>query len=123
MLYSLSNHLEKLCYTKIEGYEAGNVTLNSVKYSGEYLRKILKHILVCRVCNRHLMYFLRLLEECVPITVPFQQRCIDNMQQDYVDPETDVPICQYILDANFDNLRRTALLDSFNFRNVCHCPK
>jgi hypothetical protein len=44
MLYSLSNHLEKLCYTKIEGYEAGNVTLNSVKYSGEYLRKILKHI-------------------------------------------------------------------------------
>jgi hypothetical protein len=40
MLYSLSNHLEKLCYTKIEGYEEGNVTLNS----GEYLRKILKHI-------------------------------------------------------------------------------
>jgi hypothetical protein len=48
MLYSLSNHLEKLCYTKIEGYdEESNVTLNSVKYSGGYLRKILKHILVC----------------------------------------------------------------------------
>jgi hypothetical protein len=57
------------------------------------------------------MYFLHLLEECVTITVPFQQRRIDNMQQDYVDPETDVLICQYILDANFDNLRPTALLD------------
>ncbi|CAB3979929.1 Hypothetical predicted protein [Paramuricea clavata] len=57
-----------------------------VMYSGRYLKNILSHILVCRKCNKGLLLFLRLLDECIVRVQPYP----DHKSDTEVDAEFDM---------------------------------
>jgi hypothetical protein len=112
MLYALSQFENNLKYRRhvtetdtSEDTSEDKITSEDAFYSGTKLKQLLAHILVCKICNRHLEPFLRMLEFCIYTTHIFLKNaaCVGKTVN-----SIGVPYDEYVLDADFDELRRRA---------------
>jgi hypothetical protein len=95
-----------------------------VLFSGAMLKKLIKHMLVCKKCNLHLPRYIEMLNDSIERCHPYPTECMNEVN----DPDVihnDIPCFKYILDGDFDNLMQRAyynapLEDCANKRlNIC----
>jgi hypothetical protein len=119
MVYSLGTYEPKMLYRTHKTVEVGvgedkttAIILVDVAHKGKFLKQILQHILVCKVCNMYLYRFLELLDECIDRCRPYEG-VIPNGGRDQINA-SGVPCYRYVLDADFDRLRECAYTAPLN---------
>jgi hypothetical protein len=129
MMYVLGLHRYNLPYHYFVGDNNGVVRLDYKYYSGDELKQLLVHILVCCKCVKYLESFLDKLFRCV-ISYHKPQT---NERNSVFDPQllyhNGIECIRYILDGNFDIITECAYdapLGSLNLdtkmkvkKNIC----
>jgi hypothetical protein len=79
----------------------------NVLFTGEKLKKLIKHLLVCRKCILRLPHFIEILHDSIEKHHPYpieRMNTVDDADSVY----NGTPCFKYILDGDFDNLMQRA---------------
>jgi hypothetical protein len=103
-------------------FETANKTIGyDVKAS--HLCEMLKHILVCKICNIQLEKFLSILDDYISGDTPFNEYFNETVDCEFYYCDT-IPCNKYVIDGEFDEMRSMAFnaikIDDFSTNDVRH---